>query len=165
MRPRPSASADPATGWQGSLPHGGVPQQPGLSTLPRGMEQLEHGTFDSNPIDARGNSGFAELFIADVHHYTRGEIYVVADSVIDPAAGVFAIWSEVQVVALTGGVPDLLATAAVNSTTGPLKVQWGASADYNLVQVLTRQIVNAVPDNAIYPSTRLDLRAFGRLYR
>jgi hypothetical protein len=153
------------TGWVGGLPRGGDPQQRGLLTLPRGLEELALGNLESNPIDMRGKSDFYELAGFDTHHYTRGELYVLADSIPDLPAGVGTIAAEVQVIAQTGGIPDLLAVATVNSGSGPLKVQWGASASYNIVSVWARQMINGVASGAFFDGTRLDMRAAGRLYR
>lgn len=148
---------------RGTLPAGGLPQQPGISTLPDGLEQLLLGSINSSPKDLRGFARFDDVSgVIDVHHYTRGEVYVLVDS-LAPAPQ--TIWAEIQIIAVTQGVPDLLSTGAINSFTGPLKLSLPNPSAYSTIRVMGRQIINGVASSAHLPAFRLDCRIVGRLYR
>lgn len=163
----PSPSAARTQGGEGrGAPMRVEPVQAGrLGTAFDGVElPLALATLVSDPQQIRGLSAFEKLWKADVHHYTRGELFIVVNSVKAPADVLYA--AEIQVVGFVAGIPDLIASLTVNSASSPAKVPFalGDSA-YDYVQVNGRQMIDGLPNGDGNPVRDLSAVIVARLYR
>lgn len=150
---------------RGSLPSAAEPRNPPLSTAREGWEPLGFASLDSDPKDLRGRGDWHTIRLIDVHHYTRGEVYVSVDHLISVPDGILFLWAEVRVLGRTVAIEDLLAVAAVNSATGPLVVPLTGGVAYEFVLVQARQIVNGFPSAQLAPASRLSGDIAGRIWR
>jgi hypothetical protein len=155
---------------RGPQPGPGDAWQP---TLPGGIE-TPYAMADISIVQAADLVGRGVDFQAvgqssDIHHYTGGQILIAVNEVKPPA--LFSYAADVQVVAMVSNQVNILATAVVNSGTGPLLVQIPPLQAYTYLTVKARQLVNGFP-SAAFPANdatmlgaELVLSASGRFYR
>ena len=125
----------------------------------------------TSPIDVvgKGPSYFGVDCSSDIHHFTGGELLVSVESVKPPALFFYA--AEVQVVAYVANQENILATAALNTSTGPVLVPIPLNQGYTRLSIGCRQLVNGFPSSAAFDNTPamagavLTLSYSGRVYR
>jgi len=121
-------------------------------------------TIVADNVNLRGiGPNFVEQWKADTHHYTRGQVIVSVDSILP--VGALGIWAEIQVIGWVANQPDVLATLAVNTFTGPAIVALGASSARDFLSVTARQIIDGVPSNSKAGGGGLRASICARLYR
>jgi len=136
-----------------------------LRTLPDGVEMpLTLATIQDQGHDLRGFGEWTEIWRADVHHYTRGQVSILVDS-IPPSILVGAYWAEVRILGYVANQPRILIVGAVNSNTGPLEAQLGPSAAYDFLSMEARQFVNGLPSSDPAEGGQLNGSISARLYR
>jgi hypothetical protein len=126
----------------------GVDLKPSMPTANRGAETpLVMSTVIGQPESIVGKGPqFQGLTRFVTHHYTLGEVFVVAES-IKPAALV-SYGLEARVVGWAGGVADVIGVGFANTATGPFRVALPIGTAYDAISVDVRQIVNGLPSGA-----------------
>lgn len=124
------------------------------------------------PIDCRGFGDWTELWNENIHHYTRGQLFVKVDSapplVDQNGLPVLSYFAECRFVGWVVSQRHVVITGAVNLNTPPLRAVLPGDLAFTRIALEVRQMTNGAPDfrgvTAI-PEAQLQAQVTGRIWR